>query len=195
MADKAHEFERRWDFMLCQFRLLQDGMDSVNYGLGADYVADRLHIKDEQDCVYKLDAALREFGYIKHIAGAGFTTATGYDSLLCYKNEQDKGNRDKSIIRLSAEQKLILRIRVKNIQNGAEHIKQCSDELRGFFMPGDEGCGSRPGCMKQGLGGGQEYVIDGITYWKCGCHGGKFITLQPRSEDVADYVRLAELCN
>jgi len=195
MADKAHKFGRRWDFMLCQYRLLQDGIDSVNYGLGADYIADRLHTKEERDCVYKLDAALRASGYITHLDGAGFTTKTGYDSLYYYETEQDRGKLDKSIFRLRAEQKLNLRIRIKNIQNGAEHIKQFSDEIRRIFIPGDIGCGNRPGCVKQGLGGGQEYVIDGITYWKCGCHGGKFITLQPRSEDIADYLKLGKLCN
>jgi hypothetical protein len=195
MADKAHNFGRRWDFMLCQYRLLQDGIDSATYGLGADYIADRLHTKEEQDCVYKLDAALREIGYITHLSSAGYTTKTGYDSLFYYKNEQDKGTLDKSDFRLRAEQKLNLRIRIKNVQNAVEHIKHCSDELREIFIPGDAGCGSRPGCTKQGLGGGQEYVLDGLTYWKCGCHGGKFITFQPRSEDVADYIKLAELCN
>ena len=202
MADKAHEFERRWDFILCQYRLLQDGMDSVNYGLGADYIADRLHTKEERDCVCKLDAALREIGYVTYLDGAGFTTATGYASLFYYENEQDKGNLDKSNFRLRAEQKLNLRIRVKNIQNGAEHIKQCSDEIRRIFIPGDNGCCNRANCEEKfrngkgtGFGGGQEYVIDGVTCWKCGCHGGKFITLQPRSEDVADYIKLAELCN
>ncbi|HBN84692.1 MAG TPA: hypothetical protein DDZ89_12700, partial [Clostridiales bacterium] len=55
IADKAHKFGRRRDFMLCQYRMLQDGMDSVNYGFGVDYIADRLHTKEEQNCVYKLD--------------------------------------------------------------------------------------------------------------------------------------------
>ena len=195
MADKAHKFGRRWDFMLCQYRLLQNDMDSADYGLGADYIADRLHTKDEQDCVYKLDAALREIGHVAYLDSAGYTTKTGYDSLYYYETEQDRGKLDNSIFRVRAEQKLFLRIRIKNLQNSAEHIKQCSNELRANFIPGDIGCGNRPGCVKQGLGGGQEYIVDGVTYWKCGCHGGKFITIQPRSEDVADYIKLAELCN
>ena len=202
MADKAHKFGRRCDFMLCQYRLLQDGIDSINYGLGADYIADRLHTKDEQDFIYKLDTALRENGYITHIDGAGYTTETGYDSLYYYENEQDKGNLDKSNFRLRAERNLNLRIRVKNIQNGLEHIKQCSDELRRFFIPGDNGCGNRINCeekFRKGkgtmFGGGQEYIIDGTKYWKCGCHGGKFITLQPRIEDIVDYIKLTKLCN
>ncbi|HBN84691.1 MAG TPA: hypothetical protein DDZ89_12695 [Clostridiales bacterium] len=143
-----------------------------------------------------------EDGYITHIDGAGYTTETGYDSLFYYENEQDKGNLDKSNFRLRAERNLYLHIRVKNIQNGVEHIKQCSDEVRKIFIPGDNGCGNRANCeekFRNGkgtmFGGGQEYVIDGVKYWKCGCHGGKFITLQPRSEDIADYIKLAELFN
>jgi hypothetical protein len=195
MADKAHKFERRRDFMLCQYRLLQDGMDSLHYGFGADYIADRLHTKEEQDCVYKLDAALCENGHITHIDGAGYTTETGYDSLFYYENEQDKGNLDKSNFRVRADKKLYLRIRVKNIQNGVEHIKQCSDELKSNFVPGDKGCVNRGNCVKQKMGGGQAYVIDGVEYWKCGCAGGNFVTLQPRSEDIADYIKLVELFN
>jgi len=202
MADKAHKFERRWDFMLCQYRLLQDGMDSLNYGLGVDYIADRLHTKEEQDCVYKLDEALRELGYKTHLSSAGWTTKTGYDFLFYYENKHDKGNNDKSNFRVSAEQKLYLRIRVKNIQNGAEHIKQCSDEIRKIFIPGDHGCANRIHCEEKfrkgkgiSFGGGQAYMIDGAKYWKCGCHGGKFIIIQPQSEDIADYIKLAELCN
>ena len=202
MADKSHKFEHRWDFMLFQYRLLQDGMDSLNYGLGADYIADRLHTKEEQDCVYKLDEALRECGYKTHLSGAGWTTKTGYDFLFYYEHDQDIGNNDKSNFRVNAEQKLYLRIRVKNIQNATEHIKQCSDEMRKIFIPGDKGCGNRSICEEKfrsgkgiSFGGGQEYIIDGVKYWKCGCHGGKFITLQPRSEDIADYINLAKLCN
>jgi len=201
MADKAHNFDRRRDFMLCQYRLLQDGMDCVDYGLGADYIADRVHTKEEQDCVYKLDAALREIGYTTHISGAGWTTDTGYDFLFYYENELDKGNADKSNFRINSDFKLYLRIRVKNIQKGVEHIKQCSDEIRKIFTHNDNGCSSRASCEEKfrngkgtSFGGGQEYIIDGKKYWKC-CHEGKFITLQPRSEDITDYIKLAELCN
>jgi len=202
MADKAHKFECRGDFMLCQYRLLQDGMDSLNYGLGADYIADRLHTKEEQDCIYKLDEALREIGYKTHLSSAGWTTKTGYNFLFYYENEKDKGNNDKSNFRASAEQKLYLRIRVKNIQNGAEHIKQCAEEIRKIFIPGDNGCANRINCEEKfrkgkgtSFGGGQEYIIDSVKCWKCGCHEGKFITIQPQSDDIADYIKLAELCN
>jgi hypothetical protein len=217
MADKAHNFtqpydKRRHDFMLCQYRLLQDGMDSLNYGSGADYIADRLHSKADRDCVYKLDAALRKIGLIPYVDTTEDNAAFNY-SLLYYENEKDKDKLEKSNFRVSAniclnklegmrlpcvsstQMKLHLRIRVKNIQNGVEHIKKCSDELKGIFMPGDKGCGNRGNCTKQKLGGGQAYVIDGVEYWKCGCHTGKFITLQPRCEDIDDYLILAELFN
>lgn len=202
MADKAHKFGRRYDFMLCHYRLLQDGVDSINYGFGADYIADRLHTREEQDCVYKLDIELRKAGYVTtqdegtDIVNGGSTSGTGHFSLFYYKNEKDKGKFDKTIFRVSsAKEKLYLRIRTKSIQNGADHIKQCSDEVRKIFIPGDKGCGNRPGCEGGRLGGGQTYVIDGVSYWKCGCSTGKSVLLQPRSDDIADYIKLEELCN
>lgn len=202
MADKAGNFNRRHDFMLCQYRLLQDGMDSLTYGFGADYIADRLHTKEEQDCVNKLDAALCEAGYAAtqdegtDIINGGSSGGSGNYSLFYCKNGKDNGKLDKTNFKVSsARTKLYLRIRTGKIQNGVEHIKQCSDEIRKIFIPGDKGCGNRPGCEGERLGGGQTYVIDGVSYWKCGCSTGKSILLQPRSEDIADYIRLAQLCN
>jgi len=202
MADKAHQFGRRRDFALCQYRLLQDGMDSLNYGFGADYIADRLRTKEEQECVYQLDAALRGAGYVAEpeegtdIINGGCSSGTGYYSLFYYTSEKDKGKLDKNNFRVSAARtKLYLRIRTRNIQKGVDHIKQCSDEVRRVFIPGDTGCGNRPGCAEgHGLGGGQAYVIDGVSYWKCGCVTGKSILLQPRNEDIADYIKLTEVC-
>jgi hypothetical protein len=75
-----------------------------------------------------------------HISGAGWTTDTGYDFLFYYENELDKGNADKSNFRINSDLKLWLRIRVKNIQKGVEHIKQCSDEIRKIFTHDDNGC-------------------------------------------------------
>lgn len=217
MADKAHNFttkqeNRRRDFMLCQYRLLQDGIDSLHYGFGADYLSDRLHTKAEQNCVNEIDAELRKIGLIPCV-DTGEDNSSSFYSLLYYKSEEDKGKFEKSNFRVSAnicqdklegmklpcvsstQAKLYLRIRTKNIQNGAEHIKKCSEQVQNLFIPGDKGCRDRGSCIAFKIGGGQAYVIDGIEYWKCGCHNGKFITLQPRSEDIADYIKLAELFN
>lgn len=202
MADKAHRFKRRQDFMMCQYRLFQDGLDSINYGFKADYIADRLHTEAERDCVYKLDAALREIGYVTtqdegtDIINGGSTGGSGNYSLFYYKCEKDKGKYDKTNFRVSsARMKLYLRIRTRNIQNGVDHIKNCSDEVLKIFIPGDKGCGDRPNCEGGRLGGGQTYIIDGLSYWKCGCSTGKSILLQPRSDDIEDYIKLAEFCN
>lgn len=213
MADKADRHGRRHDFMLCQYRFLQDNMDSLNYGYGADFIADRLHTEAEQDCVYKLDEALRKAGLAPYIDTTDDNNAFFY-SLLYYENEKDKGKLDKSNIRISSilspelkgmklpcvsqtQASLYLRIRTKNIQNGVEHIKKCSDELKSIFLKDDKGCGNRESCevKKHAFGGGQAYTIDGVKYWKCGCHTGNFITLHPRSEDIADYVELVNLFN
>ena len=197
MADKAAKFNRRHDFVVCQYRLLQDGMDSVNYGMGADYIADRLHTKEERDCVYKLDSALRALGYVICVEGTGKTSGEGNYSIDYFGSEKDIGKLDKTKFRVSSRKmELYLCIRARNIQNGAEHIKQCSDVLRDFFIPGDVGCRQREGCENSKVHG-QAYTIDDVKYWKCGCMTGKFniIMLQPRSEDIPDYLKLSELCN
>jgi len=212
MADKAHKFGRRHDFMQCHYRLLQDSVDSCCFGKGLDYVVDRLHAKEERDCAYKIDAALRKLGLVSYIDTSEDSVALNY-SLLYYENKKDIGKFNKSNFRISSslfpnklegmklpcvsstQKKLYFRIRTKNIQNSAEHIEKCSDNLRGVFVPGDTGCGNRPGCEGGRLGGGQSYVIDYVSCWKCGCATGKFVALQPCIEDVNDYIKLAELCN
>jgi hypothetical protein len=200
MADKAGKFNCRHDFMQCHYRLLQDEMNLLNYGKGIDYVADRLHSKEEQDCAYKLDEALREAGFISRI-----DHTTEY-SLVYFRNEKEKEKHDNNSVKINSNNmKLNMRIRTRNIQNGVEHIKQCSCEVKGFFIPGDKGCEGHAECEEKFyngkgsiLSGGQGYIIDGVKYWKCGIcmgsGGGKFITLQPKIEEIPDYVKLAELC-
>lgn len=212
MADKAHKFGRRHDFMQCQYRFLQDSIDSLSFGKGIDYVADRLKTKYERDCAYKIDEHLRKLGLVPYIDTSDDSAALNY-SLLYYENENDIGKYNKSNFKISsslfpnklegmklpcvgsAQKKLFFRFRSKNIQNGVEHIKKCSDELRGVFIPGDTGCGNRPDCEGGLFSGGQAYVIDGVEYWKCGCATGKFVALNPNSRDINDYMKLAELFN
>jgi len=212
MADKAHKFNRRLDFMQCQYRFLQDSLDSLCFGKGIDYVINQLHTQEERDCAYEIDAALRKRGFVSQIGTLEDCIVLNYH-VLYYENEKYIGKLNKSNFMISSspvlekfermrmpcvsstQKKLFLRIRVKNIQNGAEFIKQCSDNLRSFFIPGDTGCGNRPNCEGEGLAGAQSYIIDGVNYWKCGCGIGKFIEFQPCVKDIEDYIKLGELCN
>lgn len=188
MADKAHKNDRRQDFMMCQYRLLQDDMKSLNYGKGADYIADRTHTRQEQNCVYQIDAALREAGLMPDVDNRAEVGGDDSYAVFYYTSKKDFSKREKSYYKLTSNRtKLYFSFRIKNIQNCAEHIKECSYELRSVFIPGDMGCSNRSICRH-----GQTYTIDGKEYWKCGCCN-KLITFKPRGEDVTDYIKLVNL--
>jgi len=163
-------------------------MQSLNYGVGADYIADKMHTLWEKDCVWKIDSALRGEGLLPDVNAAGEPSGEDSYALHYYVREKDIGNRSKSNYKLSSRgTKLHFSLRVRNIQSCAEHIVNCSNELKGVFIPGDKGCANRSECTH-----GQAYTIEGVEYWKCGC-GGSMLTFQPRSEDIDDYLVLVKL--
>ena len=188
MADKAHAHERRHDFMVCHHRLLQDGMDSLNYGFGADYIADKTHTAEERECVRLIDEALIGDGLTPDVDNIG--EASGEDSyaVYYYANKKDAGKRTRSNYKLSSRRtKLFFSIRVNNVQKCVEHIKTCSDEIISLFIPGDTGCSNRPGCPH-----GQSYVIDEKEYWQCGGLCKSMISFHPRAADISDYIKLVK---
>ena len=187
MADKAHEHDRRQEFMTCNYRLLQDDTGSFHYGAGADYIADKMHTRQEKDCVYRLDSALREKGFIPDVDNRAEMPGEDSYAVYYYVREKDFGNRSKASYKLTSKQtKLQLGLRIKNIQDCTGYIESCSDEVKSIFIPGDKGCAGRLHCIH-----GQAYTVGGTEYWHCGCCGN-MVTFIPRNEDISDYVQLVE---
>jgi len=192
MADKAHEHDRRQDFVTCHYRLFQDDMGSLRYGTGVDYIADKMHTGAEADCAYRLDEAIRDEGLTPNVDNCGEPSGEDGYAVYYYAGEKDVGNRSKSNVKLASRRcKLYLLLRIRDIQSCAEHVGNCSEDLRRVFREGDQGCSRR---LEGACRAGQAYTFEGKDNWKCGCGGMQF-TFQPRAEDIADYVRLIALGN
>lgn len=190
MADKAHDHDRRQEFMICNYRLLQDKMDSFNYEGGADYIADKTHTRQEKDFAYRFDSALREKGLLSDVDNRAEMPGEDSYAVYYYVREKDFGNRSRASYKLTAKQtKLQLGLRIKCIQNCTGYIETCSDEIKSLFIPGDKGCPNRPHCTH-----GQGYTISGTEYWHCGCCGN-LLTFTPRAEDIGAYIKLVEMGN
>jgi hypothetical protein len=189
MADKAHAHERRHDFMVCHYKLLQDDMDSLLYGFGADYIADKVHSGWEREFIHGIDAALRAEDLFPDIDNLGEGSGEDSYAVYFYAKPKDAGKRTKSYYKLSWRLiKLYFSMRIKNVQKCVEHIKTCSDEIISLFIPGDAGCSNRPTCPH-----GQSYVIGDKGYWQCGGLCKSMISFQPREADIPDYIKLVNL--
>ena len=163
---------------------------NLNYGKGADYIADKMHTKEEKEFIYQMDNILQENEkLIPDVDNRGEGGGDDNYALFYYEKIKNLGNRTKSNFKISSQRtKLNLSLRFKNIQKCSEHIMNCSDELKSRFIPGDNGCSNRPKCSY-----GQKYTIDGIDYWQCGGQCKGMITFQPRKEDISDYIKLVNM--
>ncbi|SHI66568.1 hypothetical protein SAMN02745176_00945 [Lutispora thermophila DSM 19022] len=185
MADKARITNRLNDFFSCHYKLFQDDMNTANYGVGIDIVADKMHTKKEQEFIYEMDAILREIGYYAQPKiwneGPGYAY---YDKESVMRN-----NGPYHYLMLSWKTKLILYLRIRNASACLEYLKHCPDTVKQIFLRGDNGC-------KNKLNGtckfGQEYTIDGNTYWRCGCCNAPFY-FTPIKDDIPHYIKLVEL--
>lgn len=185
MADKAYIMNRLDNFFCCHYKLFQDDMNTVNYGYGADVVADKMHTKEEQEFIYAMDNELKNKGYFAHLRG--WNEGPGY---AYYDKERIMKSKGPYLYwLLSWKTHLILYLRIRNVSKCLEYIKQCPDSMRQIFLHGDSGCENR---VKGTCKFGQEYTIDGITYWKCGCCNAPFY-FHPIKEDIPHYIRLVEL--
>ncbi|BDF47830.1 hypothetical protein [Eisenbergiella sp.] len=187
MADKAHEHNRRQEFMVCNYRLLQDDRNTFHY-TAADYLADKMHTQQEKECVYRFDSAMQEKGLLSEIDNRGEMPGEDNYAVFYYFREKDKGNRSKAGYKLSSQRtKLQLGLRIKCIQNCAGYIENSPDEIKSIFIPGDTGCDNRAQCTR-----GQAYILDGREYWHCACSGGLF-TMRPEIRYLSDYINLVEI--
>jgi len=185
MADKAHITNRLDDFLCCHYKLFKDDMNTVSYGYGADVVADKMHTKEEQDFVYAMDAKLKEMGYFSQIKS--WNEGPGY----AYYDKESvmKANGPYHYWMLSWKTKLVLYLRIRNATKCLEYLKQCPDTVKQIFLRGDSGCKNRLNGTCQF---GQEYTINGTTYWRCGCCNAPFY-FNPIKDDIPHYIKLVEL--
>ena len=185
MADKANITNRLNDFYCCHYKLFQDDMRTVNYGYGADIVADKMHRKEEKEFVYAFDAALSEMGY--YTGSRGWNEGPGY---AYYDKEREaKKKGPYHYLLLSWKTKLVLYLRIRNASKCLEYLKECPDSVKQMFLWSDRGCENR---IKGTCQSGQEYTIDGSTYWRCGCCNAPF-HLNPTKDDIPHYIKLVEL--
>lgn len=185
MADKSYKSDRLNDFFSCHYKLFQDDFNTADYGFGPDIVADKMHTKEERDFIYEMDAILRSMGYFSQVKiwneGPGYAY---YD-----KESVMKANGPYNFLLLSWKAKLRLYLRIRNASNCIDYLKECPDTVKQMFMGGDYGCKNR---YNKRCKFGQEYSIDGNSYWRCGCYIAPF-HISPKKCDIPHYIKLVEL--
>lgn len=185
MAEKAERLNRRRDFLICHYKLFQEGLSEANYGNGADIVADQMHTERERDFVYALDEALKKLGYWGH--ERSWNEGVGYAYYATQKEMQAKGTYHFWLLSWKSTLKLYLRIR--NVEKCFEYLQECPDSVKQIFLRNDEGCAKRHnGSCKSGV----RYRLNEIDYWRCGCCNAPFY-FEPQIENITHYVKLVEL--
>jgi hypothetical protein len=192
LADKAFNTNRIGDFLCCHFRMLQDDMNTANYGLGADHVADRVHTEVEKAFVYKMDETLMSMGIVRKPYG-------GYEchGLAYYDSEKVMNSKGPYLFRIvsrstdivgsiSETEKMLLLLRIRNVANCIQHLNTCPDSVKDIFRHSDEGCSKRPCNM------GVAYEFEGKSCWRCGCYAPAF-KFKPKIQDIPHYIKLVEL--
>lgn len=185
MADKAHITNRINDFLSCHYKLFQDDMNTVNYGNDADIIADKMHTKQEKEFVYAMDAVLSEMGYY-----AGPRESNEGPGYAYYSKESEVRKKGPYHYLMSSNKtKLVLYLRIRNVSRCLDYLKECPESVKEIFLWSDTGCGNR---IKGTCIHGQEYAIDGNTYWRCGCCNASFY-FSPAIKDIQHYIKLVKL--
>lgn len=185
MADKAHITNRINDFLSCHYKLFQDDMNTVNYGNDADIIADKMHTKQEKEFVYAMDAVLSEMGYY-----AGPRESNEGPGYAYYSKESEVRKKGPYHYLMSSNKtKLVLYLRIRNVSRCLDYLKECPDSVKQIFLWSDIGCSNR---IKGTCIHGQEYAIDGNTYWRCGCCNASFY-FSPAIKDIQHYIKLVKL--
>lgn len=185
VADKAYITNRINDFLSWHYKLLQDDMNTVNYGHGVDMIADKMHTKQEKVFIYAMDATLREMGYY-----AGARESNEGPGYAYYSKESEIRKKGPYHYLMSSNKtKLLLYLRIRNVSRCIDYIKQCPNSVKEIFLWSDTGCINR---IKGSCIHGQEYTIDENTYWRCGCCSAH-IYFKPRINDIQHYIKLVQL--
>ena len=192
LADKARNTNRLEDFLCCHYRLLQDDMETVNYGQGIDDVADSVHTDAEKEFCYKIDEALMSKGLVRKSSGGIECHGIAY-----YQNNITKTYSFRLVTRgmdfehLENEiKKMRLLLRIRNVPNCLDYIESCPDSIKQIFTEyNDAGCEKRyNGTCKHGI----SYEIDAMQYWRCACCHSPF-NFKPDLLNIPHYIKLVEL--
>lgn len=196
LADKTRLTDRIADFLCCHFRLLQNDMETADYGTGIETVADRVHTDKERDFCHQLHNALTEEGFC----------AMPYRGIECYgvtyyRNEKLMNTKSPYSFRLVSrdfdfnnqndeQEKIRLLLRIRNVSNCMDYLKTCPESVNFIFT-----AYSNPGCAKHANNTckhGVGYEIDGKQYWRCACCEAPF-KFKPKTEDIPHYIKLMDL--
>jgi len=192
----SRETDRIGDFLCCHFRLLQDDMNTADYGFGIDDVADRVLADSEKEFAYKLDKTLKLTGYVPELYGGIECHGIAY-----YHSEKDMRSKKPFTYKVTTrgmdfeqiddeEKKMRLQLRIRNVSNCFEYLASCPDSVKRIFTDySDEGCVCRQNntCTHS-----IAYEIDGSKYWRCACCGAAF-NFKPNLSDISHYIKLIEL--
>jgi len=196
LADKARNVNRIENFLCCHFRLLQDNMETADYGYGADNMADRVLTDTEKEIVYALDNALTEKGFIPKLYGDIECHGVAY-----YHSEKDIAAKRPYTYRITTKsmdfendeketEKMRLQLRIRKVEKCLPFIETCSDSIKHIFTDhSDEGCSRR---LDQTCKHGITYEIEGKNYWRCACCHAPF-SIKPKLADIPAYIELINL--
>jgi hypothetical protein len=172
------------DFVSWNYRILEDDAYTINYGTGPEYAADKMHTAAEREFVNEFDKVLREKGY--SCAQDSWNEGPG---LCYYDRESTMLKRGPYIFKvMSWKSKLKLYLRIRNVDNCLEYLKECPESVRDMFLSSDPGCSNRHGKVCKGF----YYVLDGKEYWRCACCSPAFQTA-PVTKDIPYYLNLIKL--
>lgn len=185
LADKVNKTNRVNDFLACHYKLLQDDMNTVNYGQGVDIVGDKMHTKEEKNFIYALDNTLREMGYF-----AGLRESNEGPGYAYYTKESEVKKKGPYHYLMSSNRtKLILYLRIRSVSKCIDYLKECPESVKQIFLWSDNACPNR---AKGTCIHGQEYEVEGKTYWRCGCCNAHF-PFSPIISDIPHYIKLVSL--
>jgi hypothetical protein len=136
LADKAHNTNRLDDFLCCHFRLLQNDMNTADYGYGADDVADRVHTEAEKEFIYKMDETLMSMGLFRKPYG-GFEC----HGLAYYHSETIMNAKGPYTFRMVSRntdienniydsEKMLFMLRIRNVSKCLDYLTACPESVK-----------------------------------------------------------------
>lgn len=169
-----------YDFLQCNYRLLEEAEDTISFGRGIETVADTFHSEKERQFAVEFHKTLMQSGYEENLCGGWEGPAMDYTK----KNGI-------SLFRISShETRLILYLRIRNAKPCITYLEQCPEKVRDIFRRSDKGCSNRSNgtCNKAVM-----YEFEGEQYWRCGCCNPAFYFEKPDVSDIPHYLKLVEL--
>lgn len=196
LTDKARKTDRISDFLSCHFRLLQDDMNTADYGYDVDVMVDRVSTEAEREFCYKFDDILTSCGFCKK----AYRSVECY-GLTYYHNETLMNKNAPYTFRILSRnfdfntpnndtEKMRMLMRIRNVSKCMEYLNSCPDSVKDIFT-----AYSNTGCAKHANNTcvhGVGYEIEGVKYWRCACCEAPF-RFKPNVKDILHYLKLIEL--